>query len=722
MPGGTVVRCSARPCAIPVPSVRSSGQGSSSLVHSSSRPTVRIPTLSTSSQTLRLAFLLAGLASLCVLAVCSDLPTGPATDLGALVVSDTSADAASVNGVAGLASLTLDGKPAYVSLPSGTVPGGTRAIVRNPRTLQTVEREFIDGGFDPVAILARPGDELEIEVLRASGSSLHMMMRVPARRPPGIVRTTPPRGKRDVPLNLRMTVVFSEPLDQAFASRPLRLMRGATEVPGRVEVDADGLTLGFVPDAPLGAGTTYRLVVANDIRDRDGDAVEEPVSVDFTTGSSMMQASMVRIDADTLWALTTPYDFATIVAHVFDADGDELMNAPLTWSSSDVSVVDPYSSGIMDGRNTLRMTARGKSGSVVVYASHGSVRDSVIVMLDARPLSAVSTGGNGLRCFIATDGHAYCRGNNSEGELGSMVENAQFPVRVAGGHEFQSVTAGIWHACGLTADGLAYCWGSNRDGKAGSGPDTRVMLPQLVSGDLVFRQLSAGVYHTCGITLDGAAYCWGMQLGRATDALSRVPTSHTPVLVSGGQTFVQIDAGLAHTCGVTATGAAWCWGFNDAGQLGNGTRTSSASASAVAGDLQFRHVSAGWSHSCGVTTGYRVYCWGDEEGGYGYTGTLPESTVPVQVTMPEGVSMLTVDIGEGPTCGLATDGRAYCWGFVFDSDAVDTGFPPTLLPGGIELTSIDKTCGVSREPAVYCWGFVHSEARVSGPYRQEGQP
>ena len=45
-----------------------------------------------------------------------------------------------------------------------------------------------------------------------------------------------------------------------------------------------------------------------------------------------------------------------------------------------------------------------------------------------------------------------------------------------------------------------------------------------------------------------------------------------PVAVTGGLTFGSLDGGDDHTCGV-ATGAAYCWGLNNAGQLGNGTST-----------------------------------------------------------------------------------------------------------------------------------------------------
>src|SRR5204863_338595 len=71
-----------------------------------------------------------------------------------------------------------------------------------------------------------------------------------------------------------------------------------------------------------------------------------------------------------------------------------------------------------------------------------------------------------------------------------------------------------------------------------------------------------------------------------------------------------VSAGIAHTCGVTSSGAAYCWGNNTYGGLGNGTTTGSTTPIAVSGGLTFATVSVGNEFTCGVTTSGAAYCWG----------------------------------------------------------------------------------------------------------------
>lgn len=182
----------------------------------------------------------------------------------------------------------------------------------------------------------------------------------------------------------------------------------------------------------------------------------------------------------------------------------------------------------------------------------------------AVPISAPSSAGT-----------MYCLGENSSGQLGdgTTIQRATATV-VQGGRWFITVESALEHTCALTNAGAAYCWGRNDRGQLGDGSTTNRLVPAAVQGGLIFTDLSEGAVrsHTCGLTTAGAAYCWGRndngQLGdgTTTDRL-------TPVAVEGGIVFASLAAGAAHTCGVTPYAQVYCWGDNSSGQLGDGTTT-----------------------------------------------------------------------------------------------------------------------------------------------------
>ena len=292
-------------------------------------------------------------------------------------------------------------------------------------------------------------------------------------------------------------------------------------------------------------------------------------------------------------------------------------------------------------------------------AAYTTFRDSVPTSISATPALTSIVAGPYHACGITTSGKVFCWGDNHYGQLGAgdTATHAN-PVEVTGGLTFASVTVGSDHTCGLTTQGTAYCWGQGLLGALGGGLETPqpTFSPTAVSGGLRFKSLSAGSNYSCGVTTDGKGYCWGLNvfgdLGQGSIVESVVAT---PTVVAGGLTFSQIATsgtivGYPNTCGLTTSGAAYCWGINQKGQLGDpsanpgGCDTSpggpgpcASTPVAIPGGLSFATITVGGRHVCGATTGGAIYCWGANnlgQLGNGTTGDSPHPTAVLGITAP----------------------------------------------------------------------------------------
>jgi hypothetical protein len=82
-------------------------------------------------------------------------------------------------------------------------------------------------------------------------------------------------------------------------------------------------------------------------------------------------------------------------------------------------------------------------------------------------------------------------------------------------------------------------------------------------------------------------------MGQVGNGVAGATPVTTPEPVIGGHTFVEVSAGSAHTCAIRTDGAAWCWGGNASGGLGDGTLVNRSSPVPVLGGLQFSQIGAG---------------------------------------------------------------------------------------------------------------------------------
>lgn len=268
-------------------------------------------------------------------------------------------------------------------------------------------------------------------------------------------------------------------------------------------------------------------------------------------------------------------------------------------------------------------------------------------------------------CAVTSVGGAKCWGVNTSGEVGDGTTITRFaPVDVVGYTSGVSVVAaGSSHTCLITTGGGAKCWGEGAFNVIGDGTgfdrDAPVDVTGLTAGVL---SITACASHTCAVTTMGGAKCWGYNsYGALGDGTST--TRAVPVDVVGLTSGVAIlDVGSDHTCAVTTSGGAKCWGRNNRRQLGDGTAVNRSTPVDVTGlTTVVMTLSAMYRHTCAVTTSGAVKCWGENDYGELGDGTNAVRWTAVDVTgFTSGVAQITA--GHNHTCAITSIGGAKCCG------------------------------------------------------------
>jgi len=345
-------------------------------------------------------------------------------------------------------------------------------------------------------------------------------------------------------------------------------------------------------------------------------------------------------------------------------------------------------SGLTGGVSAISGTCAVKDGGVWCW-DEGNV--AVAVSGLGSGVSAISAG-TGHVCAVK-DGGVLCWGSNFSRQLGNNGTDSPVPVAVSGlTSGVSAISAGGGYSCALK-DGGVWCWGDNSIGQLGNNSTTDVCglnffpcshLPVAVTGLASgVSAISAGRDHSCALKDDGA-WCWGRndagQLGN-----NRPTHSDVPVAVSGLESSVTAIEGAC----ALKHGGVWCWGANDAGQLGNNSITDSAVPVAVSGlgsgvsALEgSTHANFGFaaSSTCALKAG-GVWCWGANDAGQLGNNSTTNSVVPVAVAgLESGVSAISA----GP-CALKGDGL-WCWGGT--RRPANSSTTPSLVPVAVSGPAI----------------------------------
>jgi alpha-tubulin suppressor-like RCC1 family protein len=228
-----------------------------------------------------------------------------------------------------------------------------------------------------------------------------------------------------------------------------------------------------------------------------------------------------------------------------------------------------------------------------------------------------------------------------------------------------------------------------------------------------FAAVVSGGYHSCALTDSGAVYCWGSnQFGQLGDntTISRI----SPVQVYGlSQGVMAIAAGSYHTCAMTAS-QVLCWGNNTYGQLGSGNRLNYSVPVAVVG---INHppikITTGTNHSCAIQDNGVVKCWGFNRNGQLGNGTRDDVTTATVIEGVTGIDFIDVSAGDRHTCAITDTGGVMCWGLNVYGQLGDGSI--TLSPIPVQVIGLDQralelalgddhSCIIIEDGSVRCWG------------------
>lgn len=407
----------------------------------------------------------------------------------------------------------------------------------------------------------------------------------------------------------------------------------------------------------------------------------------------------------------------TFNAEVLDEDGAPVARHP-TWSSSDPSVI------AVEGRLAHFLQA----GTAEIRAEYGGVTGAVEVTVEEVDWQVIDAG-SASSCGISTAGRAYCWGQNRHGNLGTgSFDHQPIATRVAGDLTFRAIDHGEGRiTCGITLTDKLYCWGEGGGLGHGAAPD--VAAPQAILPNMAFSQVATGNGHVCALATGGEIWCWGHgvygQLGRGSTG-----PNLDPAPVAGGHPFVAVAAGGDVSCGVTAEGSAYCWGANAVGQLGTTEESEvcvpdlfpepfcRTDPALVALGESVATIGIGRDHVCAVAVSGTLWCWGTNEAGQLGSGTQSEfSAAPVEAA--GGATWASVQPGYpaysgGPsyTCATKLTGSTECWGDNHNNRLGDATpgirLTPTPISGGHTFSAhragLLTGCGVTSDGRGWCWG------------------
>ena len=359
----------------------------------------------------------------------------------------------------------------------------------------------------------------------------------------------------------------------------------------------------------------------------------------------------------------------------------------------------------------VTVAVRDKSGKPV---SGTTVNGTETTDSDGRAILYLPNGNHGITASYSGQAESTVitvnnAATSAELVLGGSQGNTDYDFTPAG--EITQIAAGDSHSAAVTKDGDLYMWGANGSGQLGIQSNVASNIPVKVNNssstlpEKSVKYVALGSYHSAAITKDGSLYMWGYnnygQLGNGSTT-----NSYTPVKIM--ENVAAVSLGSYHSAAITKDGSLYMWGYNNYGQLGNGSTTYSYTPVKIMENVAT--VSLGAWHSAAITKDGSLYMWGYNNYGQlgnGSSGNYEKSVSPIKIM--ENVA--AVSLGRWRSAAITKDGSLYMWGWnrfgELGNGTTNELTRPQRVAANVQSVELGNyhTTAVSKDGGLYTWGY-----------------